>query len=134
MKVKLRQSFAWSLAIVLVFLACPILAQTSTGVPPLDEMAGDWLPMNEVVNPADVNNFRDMLIINRDLTSFFCNPGNWLWGWGDEKWSAGYPLVTLTIAGKEFPATECRWCPYRALRRNTTKDLLTKKAFLKIIL
>jgi hypothetical protein len=60
-----------------------------------------------------------MLIIGRDLTSFFCNPGDWLWGWGDGKWSAGYPLVTLTIAGKEYPATECRWCPYRALRRNT---------------
>ena len=83
------------------------------------KMAGDWLPMKDVANPPDVNNFHDMLIVNRDLTSFFCNPGDWLWGGGDGKWSAGYPLVTLTIAGKEYPATECCWCPYRALRRNT---------------
>ena len=25
----------------------------------------------------------------------------------------------MTIAGKEYPATECRWVPYCALRRNT---------------
>ena len=37
----------------------------------------------------------------------------------DGVWHFGYPLVTLTIAGKEYPATECRWCPYRALRRNS---------------
>ena len=109
----------FGLATILAFLTFPILAQTPAGVPSLDEMAGDWLLMKDVANPPDVNNFHDILIINRDLTSFFCNPGDWLWGWGDGKWSAGYPLVTLTIAGKEYPATECRWYPYRALRRNS---------------
>jgi hypothetical protein len=105
---------------ILAFLQVKLcLGASSMEVPALDEMAGDWLPMKDVANPPDVNNFHDMLIINRDLTSYFCNPGAWLWGWGDEKWSAGYPLVTLTIAGKEYPATECRWYPYRALRRNS---------------
>ena len=75
--------------------------------------------MNDVANPPDVNNFHDMLLINRDLTSFFCNPEDWLWAWGDEKFSFGYPPVRLTIAGREYSATECRWYPYRALRRNT---------------
>src|SRR5579863_6510714 len=89
------------------------------GVPSLDEMAGDWLPMKDVANPPDVNNFHDMLLVNGDLTSFYCNPEDWLWAWGDEKFHFGYPPVTLTIAGKEYPATECRWYPYRALRRNT---------------
>jgi hypothetical protein len=116
---KSNPSSAFGLAMILAFLSLPVLAKTPTGVPSLDEMAGDWLPMKDVANPQDVNNFHDMLIIGRDLTSFYCNPEDWLWGWGDGKWSAGYPLVTLTIAGKEFPATECRWCPYRALRRNT---------------
>ncbi len=82
-------------------------------------MAGDWLPMKDVANPPDVNNFHDMLIVNRDLTSFFCNPEDWLWGGADGVWKAGYPPITLTIAGKEYPAMECRWYPYRALRRNT---------------
>ena len=90
----------------------------SDGVPSLDEMAGSWLPEVNVANPPDVNNFHDMLLVNRDLTSFFCNPEDWLWAWGDEKFYFGYPPVTLTVAGKEYPATECRWYPYRALRRN----------------
>jgi hypothetical protein len=30
----------------------------------------------------------------------------------------GYPPITLTIAGREYPAADCRWYPYRALRRN----------------
>jgi hypothetical protein len=116
---KSNRPYVVELLIFLAFLTSPILAQTLTGVPSLDEMAGEWLPMKDVANPPDVNNFHDMLLVNRDLTSFFCNPEDWLWGGGDEVFRAGYPLVTLTIAGKEYPATECRWCPYRALRRNT---------------
>ncbi|MGC9942677.1 MAG: hypothetical protein ABSE48_12645 [Verrucomicrobiota bacterium] len=113
---KLNQLWAFGLAMVLAFLTFPILAQASSGVPSLDEMAGDWLPMQNVANPPDVNNFHDMLLVNRDLTSFFCYPEDWLWS-GKPRF--GYPPITLTIAGREYPATECRWYPYRALRRNT---------------
>jgi hypothetical protein len=116
---KSEQSSVFGLATILAFLTFPIWAQTPAGVPSLDEMAGDWLSMKDVANPPDVNNFHDMLLINRGLTSFFCNPEDWLWGGGDEVFHFGYPPVTLTIAGKEYPATECRWCAYRALRRNT---------------
>ena len=118
-QMKSNPSSIFGLATILAFLTFPILAQTPAGIPSLDEMAGAWLPMNDVANPPDVNNFHDMLLVNRDLTSFFCNPEDWLWGGADEVWHAGYPLVTLTIAGKEYPAAECRWYPYRALRRNT---------------
>lgn len=97
-------------------MAFPLLAETPDGVPSLDEMAGDWLSMKDVANTPDVNNFHEMLLINRDLTSFFCNPGDWLW---NGKPRFGYPPITLTIAGKEYPAAECRWYPYRALRRNS---------------
>jgi hypothetical protein len=102
---------------ILVFLTFPLLAQTPAGVPAIDEMAGDWLPMKDVANPPDVNNFHDMLLVNRDLTSFFCCPEDWLWR--NENFRFGYPPVRLTIAGKEYPATQCRWYPYRALRHNT---------------
>ena len=97
---------------------CHATSAAPAGVPSLDEMAGNWLSMKDVANPPDVNNFHDMLLVNRDLTSFFCNPGDWLWGWGDEKFQAGFPLVSLTVAGREYPATECRWYPYCVLRRN----------------
>jgi hypothetical protein len=121
---------------VLVWLPavlCPAMNASPTGVPSLDEMAGDWLPMKIVANPPDVNNFHDMLLINRDLTSFFCNPEDWSWGWGDEKFQAGYPLVRLAIAGKEYPAAECRWYPYRALRRNTNCAGLTVETDTRMI-
>ena len=106
-------AFVWFSAML-----CRGASALPAGVPSLDEMAGYWLPMQGVANPPDVNNFHDMLLVNRDLTSFFCNPEDWLWGWGDEKFQAGYPLVRLKVAGGYFPATECRWYPYCALRRN----------------
>ena len=114
---KSNRPYVFELAIILAFLTFPILAQTLAGVPSLDEMAGDWLPMKDVADPPDVNNFHDMLLVSQDLTSFFCCPEDWLWR--DGKFRSGYPPVTLTIAGKEYPAIECRWYPYRALRRNT---------------
>jgi hypothetical protein len=113
----------------MIFLSCALVwlaamlchgkSALPAGVPPLDGMAGSWLPMKDVANPPDVNNFHDMLLVNRDLTSFFCNPEDWLWAGGDEQFHFGYPPVTLTIAGQEYPATEYRWYPYCALRRNT---------------
>src|ERR1700722_17733013 len=101
----------------LLTVPCHSRSASPAGVPQLDEMAGAWLPMKEVANPPDVNNFHDMLLVNRDLTSFFCYPEDWLWA--DGKFRFGCPPVTLTIAGREYPAAECRWYPYRALRRNT---------------
>ncbi|MDB6064013.1 MAG: hypothetical protein JWR26_221 [Pedosphaera sp.] len=98
-------------------MLCHGRSASPAGVPLLDEMAGTWLPMKDVANPPDVNNFHDMLLVNRDLTSFFCYPEDWLWT--DGKFRFGCPPVRLTIADKEYPATECRWYPYRALRRNT---------------
>src|SRR5580698_8023453 len=97
----LRSIFIGCALFWLPVMFCQGKSSLPEGVPSLDEMAGDWMPMAEVANPPDVNNFHDMLLINRDLTSFFCNPEDWLWGWGDGKWSAGYPLVTLTIRSEE---------------------------------
>lgn len=116
MKSLFKQLFVPILASMQVFLCCPVGAQTPAGVPSLNEMAGDWLPMKKVANPPDVNNFHDMLLVSRDLTSYFCYPEDWLWR--DGKFRFGYPPVKLTIAGREYPATACRWYPYRALRRN----------------
>lgn len=93
----------------------PATQQTSAsvlGIPSLDEMAGDWIPMKEVANPPAVHNFNQMLVVDRDLTSFFCNPGQLY------PWRHGYPVIKLLMGGKEYPATETRAYAYRALRRN----------------
>ena len=100
---------------ILFLQSTEIFAAVTPNIPTLDEMAGNWLPMQDVANPPDVNNFHDMLLVNRDLTSFFCYPEDWLWS-GQPRF--GYPPVTLTVNGKEYQTTDCRWYPYRALRRN----------------
>ncbi len=82
------------------------------GIPTLDQMAGDWIDMGEVANPPAVHNFNQMLVVNRDLTSYFCNPG------GLYPWRQGYPMVKLQVDGREYPAQEARCYAYRALRRN----------------
>jgi len=117
MKTALIRKIVFILCVSVWLPRCHGGSASPAGVPPLDEMAGDWLTMKDVANPPDVNNFHDMLLVNRDLTSFFCYPEDWLWS--DGKFRFGYPPVRLTIAGTEYPATECRWYPYRALRRNT---------------
>ena len=61
-----------------------------------------------------------MLIVNRDLTSYFCHPGGLFTKTKDPtcQWRAGYPLVKLSLDGVEYPATDVRWYAYRAMRRN----------------
>jgi hypothetical protein len=91
-----------------------------SGVPSLDAMAGDWIPMDEVANPPAVHNFNQMLVVGRDLASFYCNPGGLFAHTKDPnvQWVAGYPRVGLAIDGHEFPAVETRCYAYKALRRN----------------
>jgi hypothetical protein len=89
-------------------------------VPLLDEMAGDWMPASIVTNTPDVNNFHYMLIVGRDLTSYYCYPGSLFTHTKDplSQWKVGYPLVKMTLDGVEYPATDFRWYAYRGLRRN----------------
>lgn len=95
------------------------------GIPSLDDMAGDWMPMSGVTYPPSLHNGHNMLIVDRDLTSYFFSPGGWLFNlaaYADAKepgvWRRGYPTVKLLIDGVEYPAWECRQGSYRALRRN----------------
>jgi hypothetical protein len=113
--IKLKTIPMIGLLAILFFQSTEICTAATPNIPTLDEMAGNWLPMQDVANPPDVNNFRDMLLVNRDLTSFFCYPEDWLWS-GQPRF--GYPPVILTVNGKEYQTTDCRWYPYRALRRN----------------
>lgn len=110
----------------------PSLAQTTQitfddrisapAIPSLDEMAGDWIPMTDVANPPAVHNFHDMVFFYRDkdfgfdLTSFTSgDPGGLLWY---DRPNKIYPTIRLLIDGTNYLAVDCRWFPYRALRRN----------------
>jgi len=126
----LKTLSAIALLAALFSLSTGIPAVAKSDIPDLDEMAGDWLPMRDVANPPAVHNFHDMLLVNRDLTSFFCYPDDWLWSNGPR---LGYPPVKLTISGKEYEAAECRWLPYCALRRNANCDGLAVKTDTRMI-
>jgi hypothetical protein len=97
---------------ILAVVSCHASEAPIIGVPTLDDMAGDWIRMADAANPPAVHNFNQMLVVARDLTSFFCNPG------GLYPWRRGYPVVRLTVDGREYPAAEARCYAYRALRRN----------------
>jgi hypothetical protein len=109
-----------TLSVFFLVSASGFAAPPAVGVPSLDEMAGDWLPMKDVANPPDVHNFNQMLVVGRDLTSYYCYPSALYTHTKDPatQWKTGYPLVRITINDLEFPAVETRWCAYRALRRN----------------
>lgn len=82
------------------------------GIPTLDELGGDWLLMSQVANMPAVHNFNHMLVVNRDLTSYYYFPG------GIYPWKQGHPNIKLTIDGEEYSAIETRCFAYKALRRN----------------
>ena len=62
-----------------------MMAGAISAIPTLDEMAGDWIPMKDVVNPPAVHNFHDMLIVDYYLTSFACSPGGEIIPWNKVK-------------------------------------------------
>jgi hypothetical protein len=99
-------------------------AQPGPKIPSLDEMAGDWVPMNDVAYPPAVHNFHDMIGVNRDLVSFIFRP--------PPKREPQLP-IKLLINGQEFPATETRWFAYRALRRNPDCDGLAVETDTRMI-
>jgi hypothetical protein len=116
---------------ILFLLSSPALAADATsratalGIPTMDEMAGEWIPTETIVNPPSLHNFHNMLIVDRDLTSYFFSPGGWLYNlaaYADAKepsiWRRGYPAVKLFLDGIEYPAQEARQGGYRVLRRN----------------
>lgn len=104
-------------------------------IPTLSEMAGGWLDMKNIANPPDVNNFHDMLSIRRDLTSYAFYPddqdrsNNW---WLSRN-RMGDPPVRLTVNGKQYSADECRWYPYRVLRRNQDCDGLAVQTDTRLV-
>ena len=119
------------------------MARCAPAIPTLDEMAGDWLPMKLVDNPPAVHNFNDMVLFYRDrgavfdLTSFTTgnpadlgNPGGLLWYDNPNKI---YPTIRLLIDGKCYPALDCRWYPYRSLRRNQDCSGLSVETDLRMI-
>ncbi len=101
-------------------------------IPTLDEMAGEWMPMKDVAYLPVVHNFHDIVLTKPDLTSFAFNPSYSVTHWSTEE-RRMYPPVRLFVGAKEWPTAECRWYPYRSLRRNQDCGGLAVETDLRLI-
>jgi len=85
------------------------------GVPSLDELAGEWLPMNSLGSYPALNNFAGSLQVTDDLLAVrhltFC------------PFSQAQDTGTLRINGAAVKAADSRWYAYQVLRRAKSDEL-----------
>jgi hypothetical protein len=93
----------------------PGSAHKTIGVPTLDELAGDWLPMSSLGSYPAINNFVGSLQVTDDLVGVkhLAFP----------PFSQGLSSATLRVNGRTLQATDSRWYAYQILRRNRSAEL-----------
>ena len=90
------------------------------GLPTLDEMGTDWLDCGLLAQMPSLHNFHEMAACAPDLVGVNFLPGGQLYG--DESgpcWPIYYslPMCGMTIEGRSYQSTSCRWFAYQAARR-----------------
>src|ERR1039458_7942360 len=106
---------AW-VSMLAVWLAGAVLAAAATspaivlptGVPTLDEMAGEWKTPAELEQFPSIHNFNGQMLVNKDLASI-----SWL---ASPPFSQGFHSGALKLDGKVPVAERFRWYPYQAVR------------------
>jgi hypothetical protein len=96
------------------------------GLPTLDEMGTGWLDCGLLAQMPSLHNFQEMAACAPDLVGVNFLPGEQLYG--DEsgpRWPIYYslPLCSMTIDGRSYESTHCRWFAYQAVRRSQVGDL-----------
>jgi hypothetical protein len=96
------------------------------GLPTLDEMGTGWLDCGLLAQMPSLHNFREMGSCAPDLVGVNFLPGGQLYG--DEsgpRWPIYHslPLCAMTIDGRSYDSTECRWFAYQAVRRARAGNL-----------
>lgn len=95
-------------------------------LPTLDEMGTGWLDCGLLAQMPSLHNFHEMAACAPDLVGVNFLPGGQLYG--DEsgpRWPSYYslPLCGMTIDGRSYDSTSCRWLAYEAVRRAQVGDL-----------
>lgn len=91
-------------------------------IPSIEEMASEWLEVENLVQMPSLHNFHEMAACAPTLLGVNYNPGGRLFGWPVVTRWYDYqtlPLVKLLVNGKTHESTVCRWYPYQAVRRAT---------------
>jgi hypothetical protein len=91
-----------------------------SGLPTLDEMGTGWLDCGLLAQMPSLHNFQEMAACAPDLVGVNFLPGGQLYG--DESgpcWPIYHslPLCGMTIDGRSYDSTSCRWFAYQAARR-----------------
>jgi hypothetical protein len=89
-------------------------------LPTLDEMGTGWLDCGLLAQMPSLHNFHEMAACAPDLVGVNFLPGGQLYG--DEsgpRWPIYYslPMCGMTIDGRSYDSTSCRWFAYQAVRR-----------------
>lgn len=85
------------------------------GLPSLDELAGDWMPVGTLLNMPSVNNFHGGLHAGWNLLSFLELTFPPL--------SLSGECASLSLNGVNVQAHESRWSPHQVLRRAVAGDI-----------
>jgi hypothetical protein len=84
-------------------------------IPSLDELAGNWMPMNTLMNQPSVNNFSGAVKSNNNIAGFTCLT--------IAPFSQGGQSGEMLIDGHEIKATDSKWYPYQVVRRTNNNSL-----------
>ena len=90
-------------------------AAAPQGIPTLDELAGDWMPLLGMAQCPSLHNAQSELLVNRDLTSV-----SWL---TSPPFAQAYHSGALHVNGKIAVADRVRGYPYQVLRATKVDDL-----------
>ncbi|MET7422598.1 LamG domain-containing protein [Dactylosporangium sp. NPDC005555] len=84
-------------------------------IPPLDDLAGDWLDRGELAHLPSLRNQWGQAHVNDDLTSV-----SWL---AMPPYSGGYHTGVLRVDGRAVRADRLRWAPWGVRRAGTASGL-----------
>ncbi|HLY43185.1 MAG TPA: hypothetical protein VKR52_18370 [Terracidiphilus sp.] len=98
----------------------------ASGLPTLEEMGTGWLDCGLLAQMPSMHNFSEMAACAPDLVGVNFLPGGQLYG--DESgplWPIynSLPKCGMTIDGRSYDSTSCRWFAYQAVRRAQAGDL-----------
>src|SRR5579864_9349169 len=93
---------------------------SASGPPTLDELGTGWLDCGLLAQMPSLHNFHDMAACSPDLVGVNFLPSGQLYG--DESgpcWPIYHslPMCGMTIDGRSYQSTSCRWFAYQAVRR-----------------
>jgi hypothetical protein len=104
----------------------PASSSAATGLATLDELGTGWLDCGMLAQMPSLHNFHEMAACAPDLVGVNFLPGGQLYG--DEsgpRWPIYHslPLCAMTIDGRSYDSTSCRWFAYQAVRREQVDKL-----------